>query len=193
MGSLFASLMEFLNIFKENKFIMDEFKDKVSVLLGITGVGKSSFINAITKKKICKVGDGSDSCTQKIVQADVANNGYNYYFVDTPGLDDGEGDQQNIPQLENLKQKYPRINVFIICLKFNEIRLSLSLKNALIKFMEIFPTPSFWDHVLILRTHSERSKNIEYQETTTLLTEEKEKRYLKKHIRRKMPYRVKDL
>ena len=43
------------------------------------------------------------------------------------------------------------------------------------------------------RIHSERSKNIEYQETTTLLTEEKEKRYLKKHIRRKMPYRVKDL
>ena len=43
------------------------------------------------------------------------------------------------------------------------------------------------------RIHSERSKNIEYQETTTLLTEEKEKRYLKKHIRRRMPYRVKDL
>ena len=43
------------------------------------------------------------------------------------------------------------------------------------------------------RIHSERSKNIEYQEITTLLTEEKEKRYLKKHIRRKMPYRVKDL
>jgi hypothetical protein len=43
------------------------------------------------------------------------------------------------------------------------------------------------------RIHSERTKNIEYQETTILLTEEKEKRYLKKHIRRKMPYRVKDL
>ena len=33
---------------------MDEFKDKVSVLLGITGVGKSSFINAITKKRFVK-------------------------------------------------------------------------------------------------------------------------------------------
>jgi hypothetical protein len=42
------------------------------------------------------------------------------------------------------------------------------------------------------RIHFERTKNIEYQEIT-LLTEEKEKRYLKKHIRRKMPYRVKDL
>ena len=42
------------------------------------------------------------------------------------------------------------------------------------------------------RIHSERTKNIEYQENI-LLTEEKEKRYLKKHIRRKMPYRVKDV
>jgi len=40
--------------------------------------------------------------------------------------------------------------------------------------------------------HSERTKNIEYQESI-LLTEEKEKRYLKKHIKRKMPYRVKDV
>ena len=42
------------------------------------------------------------------------------------------------------------------------------------------------------RIHSERTKNIEYQENI-LLTEEKEKRYLKKHIKRKMPYRVKDV
>ena len=42
------------------------------------------------------------------------------------------------------------------------------------------------------RIHSERTKNIECQEIT-LLTEEKEKRYLKKHIRRRMPYRVKDI
>jgi len=42
------------------------------------------------------------------------------------------------------------------------------------------------------RIHSERTKNIEYQENI-LLTEEKEKRYLKKHIRRKMPYRVRDV
>jgi hypothetical protein len=145
----------------ENKFKMDEIKDKVVILLGKTGDGKSSFINSITKKNECKVGCTTDACTHKLQQVDVANNGYNYYFVDTPGLDDGKGDQQNILQLENLKQKYPRINVFIICLKFNDIRLSLSLKNALIKFMEIFPTPSFWDHVLILRTHSERSKKFE--------------------------------
>ena len=145
----------------EKKFVMDEIRDKISILLGITGVGKSSFINCITQKKECKVGDTSKACTQKINQADITNEGYNFYFVDTPGLDDGDGDEKNVAQLDSLKKKYPRINVFIICLKFDDLRLSNSLKTALKKFMEIFPTPSFWDHVLILRTHAERSKKFE--------------------------------
>ena len=98
----------------ENRFVLDEIKDKVAIALGITGVGKSSFINSITKKKKCKVGNTSDACTQEVLQVDVSNEGYNFYFVDTPGLDDGKGDDKNIAQLDNLKSKYPRINVFLI-------------------------------------------------------------------------------
>jgi len=145
----------------ENKFVMDEIKDKVVILLGITGVGKSSFINSITKKKDCKVGDTAKACTEKILQVDVSNDGYNYYFVDTPGLDDAKGDEKNITQLGNIKTSYPRINTFIIALKFDDLRLSNSIKKALIKFMELFPTSQFWDHVIILRTHSIRSKKFE--------------------------------
>jgi hypothetical protein len=47
-------------------------------------------------------------------------------------------------------------------------------------------------HAINKRIHSEVIKNKDCQEIT-LLTEEKEKRYLKKHIRRRMPYRVKDI
>lgn len=140
------------------KFKMDEVKDKISILLGQTGAGKSTFINAITEKKNCKIGNGTESCTSKIQQSDKNVDGYNYYFVDTPGLDDGKGDDENIAQLGNIKQKYPRINVFIICLKLDDLKLTSSLKKSLIKFMEIFPCPKFWEHVIILRTHSERSK-----------------------------------
>ena len=45
---------------------MDEIKDKIAVVLGITGVGKSSFINCITKKNICKIGNEANSCTNKL-------------------------------------------------------------------------------------------------------------------------------
>ena len=147
------------NPFSLEEFIMDEVKDKISILLGPTGVGKSTFINSITKKKDeCKVGNGSDSCTKKIQQCDISVDGINYYFIDTPGLDDGKGDDENIVEIGNIRKKYPRINVFIICLKIDDMRLTSSLKKSLIKFMEIFPCSSFWEHVLILRSFSERTK-----------------------------------
>ena len=53
------------------------------------------------------------------------------------------------------------MNVFIICLKLDDNKLSSSLKKMLLTFMGMFPSSSFWDHVLILRTHSERSKKFE--------------------------------
>ena len=147
----------------ENKFNdkMDEVKDKIAILLGITGVGKSSFINCITKTTRCKVGDDTKSCTQAIMQSDMSKDGYNFYFVDTPGLDDGEGDEKNIKQLDSIKKKYPRINAMIICLKMDDLKLSSSLKKSLIQFMEIFPCSDFWNHVIILRTHAERSTKFE--------------------------------
>ena len=145
----------------ENNFKMDDIRDKVAVLLGNTGVGKSSFINCITEKNECKVAPDAKSCTKKLQPCDISHNGFNFYFVDTPGLDDGEGDEKNIKELDGLKSKYPKINVFLICLKFNDNRLSNSLKKSLIKYMELFPSPSFWEHVLILRTWSMRGSRFE--------------------------------
>lgn len=145
----------------ENQFVMDDIRDKIAILLGQTGSGKSSFINCITNKNECKVGDTTDSCTKDIHQVNIPHNGFVYYFVDTPGLDDGKGDEKNIQELDKVKKSYPRMNVFIICLKFDDNKLSSSLKKMLLTFMGLFPSESFWDHVLILRTHSIRGNKFE--------------------------------
>lgn len=96
----------------QNNFQLDDIRDKVAVLLGQTGVGKSSFINCITKKNECKVGNDTKSCTRKLQHCFISHNEFNFYFIDTPGLDDGEGDDLNINELDGLKSKLPKINVF---------------------------------------------------------------------------------
>ena len=145
----------------ENTFEMDEVKDKVVIVLGKTGVGKSSFINSITNKIECKIGHESKACTSKIHSVDIQKNGLNFFFVDTPGLDDGKGDENNIKQLGDIRKKFPRINAFIICTEFTEIRLTQSMRNALIEFMNCFPCQKFWDHVIILRTKSFEGRRFE--------------------------------
>lgn len=132
-------------------FKMDEQRDRACALLGITGVGKSSFINSITKTKECEVGKKSTSVTSKIKVIQKLFNGKNYYFIDTPGLDDGKGDKSNISELEKLRD-YPRISTLLICFKYNDVRLTDSIKKTLKKIMDIFPAQNFWDHVIIIRT-----------------------------------------
>ena len=130
---------------------MDDTKDKVVVLLGKTGEGKSSFINSITGTTQCKVVDGSKAGTTDLKRISFNSNGINYYFIDTPGLDDGKGDAKNISVLGDIR-KYQKINVFLICIKFGEVRFTESLRKTLIQFMILFPCSSFWSHVLIIRT-----------------------------------------
>lgn len=151
-----------MGIFSSNtNYVLDDDRDKVVVLLGKTGVGKSSFINSITKKKECTIGNTSKSCTKNLKRVNRTFDGYNYYFIDTPGLDDASDEDKNIQKLGDLT-KYPRISVFLICLKYDDIRLSNSLKNSLIVFMDIFPSPDFWDHVLIIYTWTTiRDKKLE--------------------------------
>ena len=141
--------------------LVDEVKDKIAVLLGKTGVGKSSFINCITNKEECKVGKKYNSCTHELKHVDLLRGGYNFYFVDTPGLDDANGDDKIIEVLNNLRQKYPRINALLICVDFYEIRLTKSLETAIKRFMEIFPCTDFWDHVLIIKTKAIRGSRFE--------------------------------
>ncbi|KAF8435213.1 P-loop containing nucleoside triphosphate hydrolase protein [Terfezia claveryi] len=63
--------------------------------MGMTGVGKSTFINSLTNDADIRVGKGLRSCTKEIQPAHlhhVTPDGkrYDVYLVDTPGFDDTE-------------------------------------------------------------------------------------------------------
>lgn len=130
------------------------------LVLGETGVGKSSFINAITKvakEKECKVGDDMNACTVDYdIQSTIYNNS-TYIFIDTPGLNDAKGDKDNIKQIKRALVEHPEFSCILILMKLQDKRLPDSMVKTLQKYMDCFPLKDFWKHVIIVRTNSNLS------------------------------------
>ena len=127
------------------------YKDKFIILLGATGVGKSTFINAITESSKCQVSKGAKSCTKDINIVKLFDSGYNYYFVDTPGLNDSMGDSNHIELLKKISKK-GILTTIILVHNYNTMRLSYSDIEMLKTYMEIFPSENFWEHVLFVES-----------------------------------------
>ena len=96
-------------------------------------------------------------------KVNLGKEGYNFYFVDTPGLDGGYGEQNEaiFPQLNELRNLLPQINAFILCLSFFDCRITKTLFDTLSILMKIYPCENFWNNVLIIRTFSIRNEEFE--------------------------------
>jgi GTP-binding protein EngB required for normal cell division len=128
----------------------------ISIVLGETGAGKSSFINAITQKYECEVSPQAKACTIDFQIIEKKHKGEDYMFIDTPGLNDPKGDLGNITQIKSALEDYKSIRCILLLLKFQDSRLSDSTVKIFKNFMECFPLPEFWKHVLIIRTHANK-------------------------------------
>ncbi|KAK0647074.1 P-loop containing nucleoside triphosphate hydrolase protein [Cercophora newfieldiana] len=60
--------------------------DVVIAVMGVTGVGKSSFISCLSKTAV--VGDGVESCTAGVSIHSTFLDGRDVYLIDTPGFND---------------------------------------------------------------------------------------------------------
>lgn len=127
------------------------------LVLGEFGVGKSSFINAITKKNECFVGDNIDPTTKEYKAIQTSYNGNNYIFIDTPGLNTRYSDDSNMIEIQDAILKYPQFRCILILLKFDEIKLSDKIVKLLVNLIKCIPVKYFWEHVLLIRTHANTS------------------------------------
>lgn len=153
----FYIYIHIINIIK-NKMNCNEDNDYICIVLGETGVGKSSFINGITnKQEACKVSNSARACTTKFKIVSTAHDNSRFHFIDTPGLNDAKGDEKNINEIKTGLSDYPKFRCIIILLKFQEMRLKAPDITSLKNFMQCFPSKSFWDHVFIVRTHADTS------------------------------------
>ena len=124
---------------------------KTCLVLGKTGVGKSSFINGISEGNAhCLVQDSKNAVTIELNAVQFDKNGICYKFIDTPGLQDAKGDTPNINEIQKAASEYPDFVYIIILLSFQEDRIDKSIINTLETYMKIFPIQYFWEHVLLV-------------------------------------------
>jgi predicted GTPase len=125
----------------------------ICLALGETGVGKSSFINAITGKKDCAVSSSGKACTNSYNIIETQRIGEKFVFIDTPGLNDAKGDENNIRKVTDAIAEHPNFRAFLILLNFTDTRLKASIVSTLTQYMKIFPIKDFWGHTILLLEH----------------------------------------
>ena len=124
---------------------------KTCLVLGKTGVGKSSFINGISDGAAnCFVNDSKKAVTIELNAVQFNKNEIYYKFIDTPGLQDAKGDTPNINEIQKAASEYPDFVYIIIILNFQEDRIDASILKTLETYMKIFPIQYFWEHVLLV-------------------------------------------
>ena len=126
------------------------------VVVGLTGHGKSTFINALCGEKLCEVSSNINPGTLRYQLISFSYKNHIFNAIDTPGLDNSDSNNKNIEQINNLLINYPKIKILILIKRYNDLRLSGSMQNAIINYMNAFPTRKFWEHVIVVNTYANK-------------------------------------
>lgn len=131
---------------------IDYLNESYFAVLGLTGVGKSSFLNAISDSDSCIISNLGKSCTQNNNLVSFVFNNHRFNAIDTPGLDDSDNDDEKVNALKKVLKDHPTIKKIILVKKYNDLRLPGSMQKALKVFMDAFPLKTFWDHVIVVNS-----------------------------------------
>ena len=123
------------------------------LVLGKSGVGKTTFINTIIKSNIFKTSDGRDICTRIFQIGRLDFEGKQYSFIDTPGFDDPRGESEIEIGINKVISETPNIKCFILLFNIHEGRMDQSTAKLLEKLIKRFPIKNFWEHIIVVRTH----------------------------------------
>ena len=128
--------------------------DNCFLLLGKTGVGKSTLTKILSENPTVKIGSSLNSETQDSICYNCKINDFNYCLIDTPGYDDSNGN--DIKNYSHIKQfltsdKY-RIKGIVLIFSFQDARFGESHRKGLEKIVNLVPLENLWDYVTIIFT-----------------------------------------
>jgi len=132
-----------------------------SVCVGEVGAGKSAFINSVLKygkkQDFCESRSDWKGVTKELGEKFITEGINNFYFIDTPGLNEANVSNEIIQflkkELSGDIEKMSRLRCILIIMKITDYRLTDGIQNVVIELMNTFPSPNFWEHVLVIRTH----------------------------------------
>ena len=172
---LFSLLLICFNQFASNDIEFDYETESFFAIIGLTGCGKSEFLNALAGVKVCETSNKGKSKTQDIQKVELVYKNNIFSAIDTPGLDDSNDDNSKIEIIKDLLIKYPKIKKLLLIKRYNEVRFPGSLQKALKIYMEAFPIKDFWEHVIVVNTWANPN-----DETFTDFMEKQQENYVDK-------------
>ena len=137
-------------------------KENSFILLGKTGVGKSSLLNIIYGKDIAKIGHTTLSETKNskyyCIKEKINEEIFYFCVIDTPGLYDTRGVEADSKQKNEIISLISRENIklkgLLFLSNFQSERLDASEQYTLIDYIKMFPLKDFWKRIIFVFTHN---------------------------------------
>ena len=156
--------MNFIENSKNNILSDEEIlkaKENGFILIGKTGVGKTTLLNILYGANVGKVGYSSISETSesKNYYIKYKNNNEIVYFslIDTPGLYDTNAELEDDIHQKKTKELISKENIkikgILFLSNFQNERFDFSEINTLIQYNAFFPLEDFWKHIILIFTH----------------------------------------